>query len=357
MYRLNLWSRPFYRLRNRRLGFDYDEPGYWRDSAYYRFSPEEADQIYRDTDEIHAMALDYVGNIRDEEVAAYRLSDEYAQWMLGSRGLPSLYGRLDLAVGGPRCRLLEYNADTPTVLLEAAVIQWRRFGGRAAQFNNIHEALIEAWRRYRGIVHFSYLEGSREDYRTVEYLADCAVQAGLTVQLLPIEQIGSDGRQLFGLDDQPIEQLFKLYPYEWLMRDRFGPVLTKARCRLIEPPWKYLLADKLALVHLWARNPGHPCLLEAHRRPFGGWTVQKPRVGREGRNIKIVDAAGETVEETTGPYGGDAIYQRYIDLPKFGPYRLVVGSWLVDGRPVGIGCREGGRITGNLSGFVPHRID
>ena len=38
---------------------------------------------------------------------------------------PSLYGRFDLAYcGNGPPKLLEYNADTPTSLLEAAVAQW-----------------------------------------------------------------------------------------------------------------------------------------------------------------------------------------------------------------------------------------
>jgi glutathionylspermidine synthase len=38
---------------------------------------------------------------------------------------PSLYGRFDFACDGVNPpRLLAYNADTPTALLEAAVVQW-----------------------------------------------------------------------------------------------------------------------------------------------------------------------------------------------------------------------------------------
>ena len=38
---------------------------------------------------------------------------------------PTIYGRFDFAYDGNRPpKLLEYNADTPTALLEAAVVQW-----------------------------------------------------------------------------------------------------------------------------------------------------------------------------------------------------------------------------------------
>ena len=80
----------------------------------------------------------------------------------------TIYGRFDLAYDGTGPpKLLEFNADTPTALLEAAVIQWFWFrdlmasAGMAArataiarqepfdQFNSLHERLIEAWRRVR----------------------------------------------------------------------------------------------------------------------------------------------------------------------------------------------------------------
>ena len=37
--------------------------------------------------------------------------------------------------------------------------------------------------------------------------------------------------------------------------------------------------------------------------------------------------------------------------------RPVLGSWVVDGDPAGMGIREDGPITGNAARFVPHIID
>jgi len=34
----------------------------------------------------------------------------------------------------------------------------------------------------------------------------------------------------------------------------------------------------------------------------------------------------------------------------------VLGSWVVDGEPAGLGIREDGWITGNGARFVPHII-
>src|SRR3712207_7267975 len=47
-------------------------------------------------------------------------------------------------------RLLEFNADTPTSLVEAAVVQWAwhlETGQGKDQWNQLDDRLVEAWRR------------------------------------------------------------------------------------------------------------------------------------------------------------------------------------------------------------------
>jgi len=95
----------------------------------------------------------------------------------------SLYGRLHLGYDrGHSAKLLEYNADTPTALVEASVAQWfwlQDIHPGADQFNSIHERLIEAWRRWAGqTIHFSSIKDHPEDEMTVLYLRDTCEQAG-----------------------------------------------------------------------------------------------------------------------------------------------------------------------------------
>ncbi len=79
-----------------------------------------------------------------------------------------LYGRFDFAYDGRNIKMLEYNADTPTGLLEASVAQWlwiEQVSGIANrdQFNSIHEDLIKRWKTIlpRGShVHFAACQGS-----------------------------------------------------------------------------------------------------------------------------------------------------------------------------------------------------
>ena len=117
---------------------------------------------------------------------------------------PMLYGRFDFAMGRDGVpKLLEYNADTPTAVLEAGAVQWHGaqdvFGEGADQWNSIHEALVGRWKelaqgeRLPGEVgHMLHTneETSREDLMTIGYLAETAREAGLSSELMPVEQLG-----------------------------------------------------------------------------------------------------------------------------------------------------------------------
>src|SRR5260370_514382 len=89
----------------------------------------------------------------------------------------------------------------PTALAEAAVAQWfwlTDLDPQGDQFNSIHEHLIDAWKQLRqrddSPIHFSALSGVVEDYVTVEYLRDTAIQAGFDTDYLDVEQIGWNAR-------------------------------------------------------------------------------------------------------------------------------------------------------------------
>jgi glutathionylspermidine synthase len=270
----------------------------------------------------------------------------------------SLYGRFDLVWDGTGApKLLEYNADTPTSLYESAVVQWEWLTCAypdADQFNSIHEALIAAWPSLRlpHRTHFACNRDSEEDRGTVDYLRDTAMQAGLDAPFIFMEDIGWDSRRFVDLDRAEISACFKLYPWEFLLRDAFGNHLAKASTRWIEPAWRLLLSGKGLLALLWELFPGHPNLLPAFREPgrTGGTEIAKPLFGREGANIA---APGY---RTDGPYGAEGyVYQQWSELPQVDDRYAVIGSWVIAGEPHGIGIREDATpITRDTSRFVPH---
>ncbi len=341
---------------------------YWDESACYRFSRSQIDLLDDVSTELHRLCLSAVeAIIKHDWFARLRIPEYAVPYIVKSweAGCPGMYGRFDLAWNGDGPpKLLEYNADTPTALLEASVIQWfwlQECFPDADQFNSIHEKLIDFWQHYRQshpILHFACQEESAEDFGNLEYLRDTAIQAGIQTHRLPIEQIGWDTVKHCFVDteDHPMQTLFKLYPWEWMLQDEFGKYLPKANLNILEPPWKQLLSNKGILPILWELFPDHPNLLAAsfEDKPLLGNYVRKPLYSREGANIEIRRHAG--VVETSGSYGGEGfVFQRHCPLADFAGNYPVIGSWIIADQAAGIGIREDKtEITGNNSRFIPH---
>jgi glutathionylspermidine synthase len=345
----------------------HDNGPYWDESACYELTRAEVDELEAAAGTLHYLCIDAAEavlennwwsrlGIPEAAVPAIRHSWERDDF--------SLYGRFDLGYDGVTPpKLLEYNADTPTALVEASVAQWfwlQETHPNADQFNSIHERLIEAWRRWAGqTIHFSSIKDHPEDEMTVLYLRDTCEQAGVKTAPVFIEDIGWDAQQnsFVDLDLRRIERCFKLYPWEWLWHEEFGVHLAHDCVRFIEPTWKMLLSNKGLLPILWELFPDHPNLLPAYElaAPLGHRYIRKPKLSREGSNVAWVEG-GVIVEETGGDYGEEGhVYQALAALPDFDGNHPVFGIWVIDHESAGLGIREDTRrITGNLSRFVPH---
>lgn len=387
MHRVTLPAREDWMARLEESGLSWHTPDgvpYWNETAAWVFTLAEIEEgLEAPTGELESLCLDFVGRAITSAETLRRLHIPENQWNLMAtswqRGDRNLYGRFDLAYDGTGpAKLLEYNADTPTSLVEAAVAQWiwlednlkRGALPRGAdQFNSLHDKLIAALRGLQDgkpyHLHLTQVSGNVEDMGTVDYLAECARQAGLTTTRLAIDQIGlsSDGR-FVDLDDKPLETLFKLYPWEWMFGEAFGPALATSPTRFIEPPWKAILSNKGLLPLLWEAHPGHPNLLPAYfsdsprAASLGETYVEKPVFSREGANITLHGRKGVT-EATDGPYANaPTIRQAVARLAKGDGGSAVIGSWLVASEPAGIGIREDkGLITRDTARFVPHYIE
>jgi glutathionylspermidine synthase len=343
---------------------------YWNESAFYELTAKEVEVLESSTNELARMSLHAAGYIIENKLYA-KLGIPDAAVPLIERSWeaepPSLYGRFDLAYDGSSApKLLEYNADTPTSLLEAAVVQWywlQDVFPSGDQFNSIHDRLIARWKELASYLPDRHVDfcsiDDAEDGMTVTYLLDTAQQAGLSAAMFPIEEIGWNGVQFVGPEDRPLGAVFKLYPWEWLVREDFGPRLGNDGTLWIEPPWKMLLSNKGILPMLWELYPEHPNLLEARFESPGEMTawVKKPLLGREGSNITM-HGAGLSVA-TDGDYGDEGfIFQQLASPACFDGLHTVIGSWLIgqeEGGACGIGIRESeSPIITNTSRFVPH---
>lgn len=384
MQRLILPERPDWQAKADSLGFTWHHTSgdpYWSDNVAYALTLQEVEEgIEAPTAELHQMCLDLV----DEAVKSERLMglldipEKLRDYVADSwkRGDPSLYGRFDFAYDGQGpAKLYEYNADTPTSIYESAVFQWLWLEDRIAdgsipaaadQFNSLHEKLVARFRAIfpmGGFVHFSSDPDFVEDRQTVRFLEDIARQAGLDPKFVAIGDIGlnADGRFV---DEQNwlIQAMFKLYPWEQMLRDDYAEPLPHADITVLEPAWKSILSNKGILPLLWERHAGHPNLLESWFEDDPGASalssahVRKPLFSREGDNISIVEPGG-TEQGKDGGYDGRAILQAVHAPPVFDGRHAIIGSWVVGEEPAGMSVREDeGRITRNVSRFVPHFI-
>ncbi len=340
---------------------------YWDESACYELSAADVHALESAANALHALCIEAAEVVIENAwwarlgIPAIAVTAILNSW---ERDDFSLYGRFDLAYDGiAPPKMLEYNADTPTALVEASVAQWfwlQETRPDADQFNSIHERLIEAWRRFSGgTIHFSSIKDHPEDEMTVLYLRDTCEQAGVRTKPVFIEDIGWDAnaKRFVDLAGDVIERSFKLYPWEWLWHEEFGPHLAGDSVRFIEPAWKMLLSNKGLLPILWELFPDHPNLLPAHETaaPLGDCYIRKPKLSREGANVTWVEG-GVTMEESGGDYGEEGfVFQAVANMPEFDGNRPVFGVWMVDHEAAGLGIREDTRrITGNLSRFVPH---
>ncbi|HEY6382511.1 MAG TPA: glutathionylspermidine synthase family protein [Pseudolabrys sp.] len=130
MRRISCEERPDWRARAEEIGFDFhtlDGRRYWDERAYYAFTLEEIEQdLEAPTAELEEMSRELVARIIADERLMRRLAIpvRFWNWLARSwkKSEPSLYGRFDLRYGGDGpAKLLEYNADTPTSVLETGV--------------------------------------------------------------------------------------------------------------------------------------------------------------------------------------------------------------------------------------------
>ena len=402
MQRISIQPRPDWQSKVESVGLTYHSPEamaprtYWDESACYQFSAAEVDTLEAAANSMQEMCLAAAQNVIDNKryaelaIPAEAVPVIEAAW---NAEPPALYGRFDFSWGGAQSsqppKLLEYNADTPTSLLEAAVVQWHWLEeagpsipaghhflpfntSKPDQFNSIHERLIAKWKDIAPYLNVPiYFAGTEEpeDMLTLAYLQDTAQQAGLSAKPIAMLDIGwnPDRNAFLDLDENRIDSIFKLYPWESMMAEQFASnaLATYSQMRWIEPIWKMLLSNKGILPILWQLYPNHPNLLPAFFDTTHGTTqglrdyVRKPLHSREGANITLV-RNNAVIAETEGDYDGPCVLQALAPEAVFNNASNetrypVLGLWMIDQECGGMGIRESaGPITDNLSSFIPH---
>lgn len=264
-----------------------------------------------------------------------------------------LYGRFDLSGGidDKPIKLIEFNSDTPTLLLESSVIQAMLLNGLAdaKQYNNVYEAISLKFEKIAKSKKgeftrflFSCVQNIEEERITTQFLQEMATHKGLLTSFEYLENLGFENKEDFW---------FKLYPWEDMQNFE-----SNARTSMLNPAFTLLYQSKGMLAILYELFPESPYLLKTSFEPIKEKYVKKRMFGREGANIDIVEN-GKVLSTTDGIYDEyKAVYQEYENFVKDeeGNY-YQAGVFYSDGA-CGLGFRRGAEILDDMSVFVGHIV-
>jgi len=341
----------------------------WNEQAAYLLSAAEVEKLCRASRELAEMYHQAAGHVVKHNLwSLMGLQDHEARLLRSSweRGEWSLHGRFDFLFDAEGCpRLLEYNAETALSLVETAVIQKRwllEVLPEHEQFNKLEESLMQAWGE-SGFkhVHCAWRPRHAEVEGTVRYMAQLMRSVGIQVTMMAMHRMGWNSRdgRFVDQDGVPVTHCFKLYPWEWMLREPFAKRVEASGCSFIEPPWRLLLGGKGILCVLAELFADHPSIVPCRTSPerLGSAFVSKPLFGHEGHNVAI-HRNGAVSESLPGEYADEPkVYQAFVESPRCDGFLPQFGVWMVRDQPVAICVRETlGSIISAKSAFVPHAI-
>jgi len=350
-------------------------------------TPAEADAYYEAANELFEMFVAAGQHVIDENrfaemgIPANLIDLINLSWD-DDRNI-QLYGRFDLAGGitGQPIKLIEFNADTATCLPETAVVQYAHLKANglddSQQFNAVFETLTGQFEELLAVnpdlqptLLLSAMRGFPEDDTNVALIGEAAREAGFDIEFDFIDNVEFSAEEgIFWQNPksgqfEKLDFWFKLVPWESIAEDE--PELTKilteiVRKRLavvLNPAYTLLFQSKYILKILWELYPNHPLLLETDTKPLVGKAcVEKVLFGREGANVRILNADGSERQAVDGDYDTySKIYQEYVEFPQDSDAHIYQAGVFYAGEACGLGFRRGGLILDNSAGFVGHIV-
>jgi glutathionylspermidine synthase len=312
----------------------------------------------------------------------------------------SVIARLDLIPSQNGYKCIEINADTPTFIKELFFVNGEVSKEFALKDPNekmdvllgetVRESIFQSSSVKDPYIVFTAHEDNIEDRETVLFLQELS---GISSKFIPLHKLYiQKGIGLFDEDGVKIDILYRqTFPIENLISDEDSDgnkiglwlleLVENGKLAIINPPSAFLLQNKAVQAviwglhtenhpyftteeHEWIENYFLPTYLEPDffiekRLPF----VKKPAFGREGDTVEIYNWNGQLlladVQQSYKEYL--PVYQQFIEQPavrfesEMGKQegRLLVGSFLLNGKPAAVGYRIGGAITNNLSYYFP----
>jgi glutathionylspermidine synthase len=359
------------------------------DDTIIVITEDEAQAYYDATNELYEMFITAGEYVMEHElfdeldipfnlIRAIKKSWEDDHW--------HLYGRFDLAGGldGKPIKLIEFNADTPTMLFESSIIQWAllKYNGynEASQFNTLYEALTDNFKRL--ILHESSLEAFKQRYKSLNYkilfssiadnieeeytvrlLQHIASEAGYRTDFEFIDKVEFGSEGVFKAKEN-FEFWFKLIPWEEIalqeptLNSILSSIIENQKAIILNPPYTLLFQSKGFMKVLWDLFPHHPLLLETSFAPLANKKqVQKSCFGREGANVAIINQDGSIDVQNGGEYANyKPIYQEYVEFLSDSQHNYYQPSTFYAYEACALGFRKGSKIMDNASKFVGHRV-
>ncbi|MDM5187886.1 glutathionylspermidine synthase family protein [Bacillus sp. DX4.1] len=311
----------------------------------------------------------------------------------------SIISRFDFALTDDGIKMLEFNSDTPTFIMECFQMNGKvckeldyhdpNKGQERLLSSGITKAVMEAGKRIeRPNVVFTAHHEHIEDWNTTRYLSQlCQVRN----KMMSMSELRITENALLDEDGVPIDVLYRqTYPIEDLVEDRdpktgdfvgieLLQLVKEGKLFIINPISSFLLQPKSIQCLIWGLAEAGafytneerqwikkymlPTYLEQDTFLGKSSFVQKPSFGREGDTVTIRDKDTNIVNQNSyQTYKKELpVFQKYIKLPvvsletEKGNEELsyVFGSFLIAGKPSSIGIRAGEKITGNESYYLP----
>jgi glutathionylspermidine synthase len=322
-------------------------------------------------------------------------------------------GRLDLALTADGYKLLEFNADTPGMVVEsfpvnAAVCE---LAGRVdpnsegeAALRHAIECSISAGLahvlkkpgQFGNVVFTSYATCERDQDITNYLMGLPRLPPSVQKQFVPLQELRADEDGFYDSEGSRIDVLFRFFPLQFFSARTFKPrrnapeamlngtllfdLISQRKLAIVNPPAAFLLGNKAIQSVVWGLyerreyfNHSERDVIEQYFLPtymdamLNGTYVVKPVYGDEGDSITIRDGNKRVLlRSNNSTYTNQPmVYQKYLELPQvrlmtedgIESLQILTSCFLIDGKPIGICLRAGRGITDFSWWYLPVCIE
>ncbi len=312
-------------------------------------------------------------------------------------------GRFDFAYTAEGLKMLEFNSDTPSSVVESFFVNqhvcdyYGQENPNAGMNVHIQTSFQQLLHRYQSAgydmsrLFFCSGDADEEEIATTRYLME---QSGFEATYISLPQIAYDPTnecfvaKLASDEYEQIDVLYRFHAMELMAEDRNSTgfpigaklleLVANQRLALINPPRAFIAQNKALQALIWNLYESNLffsaeereivstyCLPTYLENQFHGKQayVKKPIFGREGGAVSLYDETGKLELKDQAVYYWDQpmIYQQRVEMPIItvetanGPFtgKLLWGSFLVGGLPSAIVARVDREITVDMSYYLP----